>query len=81
MISNSVKIDKGRPARKDDNFTAICKPNVLEMCEPRLLMTLLASTYRYSFTLSLYFAVGFRLYVLCSSALILAAVRLRETGC
>jgi hypothetical protein len=25
---------KGQKARKADNLTAICEPNVLEMCEP-----------------------------------------------
>jgi hypothetical protein len=30
---------KGRPARKADNLTAICKPNVQKMWEPRRLTT------------------------------------------
>jgi hypothetical protein len=36
--------DNGRPARKADNFTAICEPIVCKMCEPRRLTTLWAST-------------------------------------
>jgi hypothetical protein len=42
---------KGRLARKTDNLTAICEPIVLEMCEPRRLRTLWATTvcYRDSF--------------------------------
>jgi hypothetical protein len=34
---------KGQPARKADNFTAICEPIVKEMWEPRPLTTLWAS--------------------------------------
>jgi hypothetical protein len=33
---------KGQPARKADNFTAICEPIVYKMWEPRRLTTLWA---------------------------------------
>jgi hypothetical protein len=35
---------KGRPARKADNFTAICVLTVYKMWEPQLLTALWAST-------------------------------------
>jgi hypothetical protein len=43
---------KRRPARKDDNLTAICEPIVYKMLEPQCLTTLWASTACYvdSFT-------------------------------
>jgi hypothetical protein len=43
---------KGRPARKFDNFTAICEPTVYKMWEPRRLTTQWAFTACYgdSFT-------------------------------
>jgi hypothetical protein len=41
---------KGRPARKADNFTAICESFVQKMWEPRRLANL---CYRDSFTFSL----------------------------
>jgi hypothetical protein len=54
---------KGRPARKADNFTAICEPIVYKMCEPQSLTTLWASTacYRDSYT----FFLPFTYYSLC----------------
>jgi hypothetical protein len=33
---------KARPARKDDNLTAICEPNIYTMWKPRRLKTLRA---------------------------------------
>jgi hypothetical protein len=44
---------KGRPTRKAENLTAICKPTVYKTWEPLRLTILLASTacYRDSFTL------------------------------
>jgi hypothetical protein len=32
MSTRNLPGDKGRPARKADNFTALCEPNVLKMC-------------------------------------------------
>jgi hypothetical protein len=45
---------KGRPARGDDNLTAICEPIVQKMWEPRRLTTQWASNACYgdSFTIS-----------------------------
>jgi hypothetical protein len=45
--------DKGRPARKAENLTAICESIVFKMWEPRRLTAVWASTacYRDSFTL------------------------------
>jgi hypothetical protein len=42
---------KGKPARKADNFLAICEPTVYKMWEPRHLTTIWASTacYKVSF--------------------------------
>jgi hypothetical protein len=53
MFTRNLPWGKARPARKADNFTAICEPNVYEMWEPRPLTTLWAFTacYRDSFAL------------------------------
>jgi hypothetical protein len=52
MSTRNLAGVNGRPARKVDNLTAICEPNVLKMWEPQRLTTLWASTacYRDSFT-------------------------------
>jgi hypothetical protein len=49
---NNLSGPKVRPARKADNFTAICEPNVWKLWGPRRLTILWASTacYRDSFT-------------------------------
>jgi hypothetical protein len=54
---------KWRPARKADNFTAICEPAVYKMWEPRRLTNLWASTacYRDSFTFFLAHVTGYAL--------------------
>jgi hypothetical protein len=43
MSTRNLPGDKGRPARKADNHTAICEPIVYKTWEPRLLTTLWAS--------------------------------------
>jgi hypothetical protein len=52
MSTRNLLGGKGRPARKAENFTAICEPIVYKMWEPRRLTTLWTSTacYRDSFT-------------------------------
>jgi hypothetical protein len=40
MSTRNLPGGKGRPARKADNFTAICEPIVWKMWEPRRLTTL-----------------------------------------
>jgi hypothetical protein len=52
MSIRKFPVSKRRPARKADNLTAICKPIVYKMWEPRGLATLWAFTscYRDSFT-------------------------------
>jgi hypothetical protein len=60
MSTKNLSGGKGRPACKADNFTAICKPVVYKMWEPRRLTTLWISmasyrdnvTFHFSFTLS-----------------------------
>jgi hypothetical protein len=47
MSTRNLPGGKGRPAHKADNLTAICKPPVLKMWEPRRLATLWASTAGY----------------------------------
>jgi hypothetical protein len=44
MSTGNLPGDKGRPARKADNLTAICEPIVWKMWELRRLTTLWAST-------------------------------------
>jgi hypothetical protein len=57
MSMKNLPEDKGRPARKADNITAICNPIFYKMWEPRSLTTLRACTVCYgdSFTLFYYF--------------------------
>jgi hypothetical protein len=43
MSTRNLAGGKGRPARKADNLTAICKPIVYKMWEPGRLTTLWAS--------------------------------------
>jgi hypothetical protein len=52
MSTRNLPGDKGRPARKADNLTAICESIVWKIWEPRRLITIWASTacYRDSFT-------------------------------
>jgi hypothetical protein len=52
MSTKNLPGGKGRPARKADNLTAICKPIVKKMWEPRRLTAIWAFTtcYRDSFT-------------------------------
>jgi hypothetical protein len=52
MSTRNLHGGKGRPARKADNLTAICKPIVYLMWDPQRLTTLWASMacYRDSFT-------------------------------
>jgi hypothetical protein len=52
MSTRNLPGNKGRPACKADNHTAICEPIFYKMWEPRRLTTLWASTdcYRDSFT-------------------------------
>jgi hypothetical protein len=40
MSTRKLPGDKGRPAHKADNLTAICEPNVWKMWEPRRLTNL-----------------------------------------
>jgi hypothetical protein len=56
MSTRNLPGDKARPARKADNLTAICKPIVKKIWDPRRLTTLWASTacYRDSFTFYIY---------------------------
>jgi hypothetical protein len=51
MSTRNLPGGKGRPARKADNFTAICELIVQKMWEHRRLTALLAFTasYRYNF--------------------------------
>jgi hypothetical protein len=44
MSTRNLPGGKGRPARKADNFTAICEPVVYKTWEPRLLRTIWAFT-------------------------------------
>jgi hypothetical protein len=44
MSTKNLPGGEGRPARKADNLTATCEPNVYKMWEPRRLTTLWAST-------------------------------------
>jgi hypothetical protein len=44
MSTRNLSVDKGRPVRKADNFTAICEPIVYKMCQSRRLTTLCTST-------------------------------------
>jgi hypothetical protein len=43
MSTRNLPGGKGRPARKEDNLTAICEPTVKQKWEPRRLTTLWAS--------------------------------------
>jgi hypothetical protein len=54
MSARNVPGDKGRPARKTDNLTAICKSIVQKVWEPQRLTTLWAFTgcYRDSYCLT-----------------------------
>jgi hypothetical protein len=54
MSTRDIPAGKGRRARGADNLTAICKPIVKKMWEPRRLTTLWAFTacYRDNFTFS-----------------------------
>jgi hypothetical protein len=54
MSTRTLSGVKERPARKADNFTAICEPTVYKMWQPRRLTTLWASTACYwdSFTIT-----------------------------
>jgi hypothetical protein len=54
MSARNLPGDKGRPARKADNLTAICEPIAYEMCEPRRLTTLRTSTACYRDTVHLF---------------------------
>jgi hypothetical protein len=53
MSTRNLAGDKGQPACKAANLTAICEPTVCKMWEPRRLTTLWASKacYKDSFTL------------------------------
>jgi hypothetical protein len=55
----------GRPARKAENFTAICEPTVYKMWDPRRLIILWASTtcYRDSFSFMSNFNLRFNVYM------------------
>jgi hypothetical protein len=55
MSTRNLLVGKERPARKADNFTAICEPNIYKICEPRRLTTLWAYTacYTDNFTFTL----------------------------
>jgi hypothetical protein len=44
MSTRNLPGGKGRPARKDDNLTAICELIVCKMWEPRHLTTIWTST-------------------------------------
>jgi hypothetical protein len=44
MSTRNLPGGEGLPARKADNFTAICEPIFYKMWEPRLLTTTWAST-------------------------------------
>jgi hypothetical protein len=59
MSTRDLIGDKGRPASKAENLTAIGEPIVLKMWEPRRLTTLWASTacYRDSFTFSFFIII------------------------
>jgi hypothetical protein len=56
MRTTNLPRSKGRPARREDNLTAICELTVHKMWEPPRLTTLWASTacYRDNFTFNLY---------------------------
>jgi hypothetical protein len=60
MSTRNLPGVEGRPVRKADNLTAICKAIIWKMLESRRLTTLWASTgcYRDSFTFYLYFYKG-----------------------
>jgi hypothetical protein len=47
MSTRNIPGGGGRPARKADNFAAICEPIVYKMWEPQHLTTLWVSTARY----------------------------------
>jgi hypothetical protein len=71
MSTRNILGGEGRPARKADNFTAICEPIVYKMWEPQHLTTLWVSTARYrdSFTFTLY------LYIFMSKIILTAFPR------
>jgi hypothetical protein len=54
MSTSDLPGGKGQPARKADNFTAICEPIVAKMWESQRFTTLWASTacYRDIFTIA-----------------------------
>jgi hypothetical protein len=54
MSTRNIHGGKGRPARKADNFTAICEPTVYKMWEPQHLTALWVSTARYRDTFTFY---------------------------
>jgi hypothetical protein len=54
MSTRNLPDGKGRPARKADNLTAICKPIVYKTWEPRPLTTVWASTACYSYSIVLH---------------------------
>jgi hypothetical protein len=60
MSTRNIRGGKGRPARKTNNLTAISKPIVYKMWEPRRLTNLWASTacYRDNFNLVLSFVIS-----------------------
>jgi hypothetical protein len=64
MSTSNLPAGKERPARKVDNFTAICEPIVYKIWGPRRLTTLWASTacHRDSFTIFKDIMKQFRLY-------------------
>jgi hypothetical protein len=54
MSTRNLSGGEERPARKADNFTAICESIVYKMWEPRRLTTLWASMACYSYSLCIY---------------------------
>jgi hypothetical protein len=52
MSTRKLPGGEGRPAHKADNLTAICKPSVYKMWEPRSLITLWAFTACYGDSLT-----------------------------
>jgi hypothetical protein len=69
-------VGKGRSARKADNLTAICKPTVYKMWEPRRLTILWAFTayYRDSFTLFTFIIIILIIMTIVNSTIITAMI-------
>jgi hypothetical protein len=73
MSTRNLLGGKGKPARGDDNLTAICEPILWKLWEPRYLTTLWAFTACYGRALpfTLYIFLFYPVYATCPTHLIL----------